>query len=49
MGTADDTQTILTFVAAGHGVGLLPRYIADPDDRLELVLDDAPDKVSKPV
>ncbi|KZB69841.1 MULTISPECIES: LysR family transcriptional regulator [Thalassospira] len=46
---ADDSQTVLAFVAAGHGLGLLPRYMADLDDRLELVFDDKLGEVSKPV
>lgn len=46
---ADDSQTVLAFVAAGHGLGLLPRYMADPDERLELVFDDELGEVSKPV
>lgn len=46
---ADDSQTVLAFVAAGHGLGLLPRYMADLDDRLELVFDDTLGEVSKPV
>lgn len=46
---ADDSQTVLAFVAAGHGLGLLPRYIADPDERLELILDDTLNEISKPV
>ncbi len=46
---ADDSQTVLAFVAAGHGLGLLPRYMADLDDRLELVFDDKLGDVSKPV
>ncbi|MDG4720320.1 MULTISPECIES: LysR family transcriptional regulator [Thalassospira] len=46
---ADDTQTVLAFVAAGHGLGLLPRYMADLDDRLEMVFDDKLAEVSKPV
>lgn len=47
--TADDSQTVLAFVAAGHGLGLLPRYLADMDDRLERVVDDKLGEVSKPV
>jgi DNA-binding transcriptional LysR family regulator len=46
---ADDSQTVLAFVAAGHGLGLLPRYMADEDDRLEVVADDNLAEVSKPV
>lgn len=46
---ADDTQTVLAFVAAGHGLGLLPRYMADSDDRLEMIFDDKLGEVSKPV
>ncbi|WP_417805685.1 LysR family transcriptional regulator [Thalassospira lucentensis] len=46
---ADDTQTVQAFVAAGHGLGLLPRYMADEDDRLEMIVDDSLAKVSKPV
>ncbi len=46
---ADDSQTVRAFVAAGHGLGLLPRYMADVDDRLERVFDDAPGEISKPV
>ena len=46
---ADDTQTVHAFVVAGYGLGLLPCYMADEDDRLERVKgDDFPD-VSKPV
>ncbi|MBL4858637.1 MAG: LysR family transcriptional regulator, partial [Erythrobacter sp.] len=29
--------------------GLLPRYLADEDDRLELVTDDVTNELSKPV
>lgn len=46
---ADDTQTVQAFVAAGHGLGLLPRYMADSDERLELVFDDEQAEISKPV
>ncbi|WP_430474803.1 LysR family transcriptional regulator [Thalassospira lucentensis] len=46
---ADDSQTILAFVAAGHGLALLPRYMADLDDRLEIVIDDKKGEASKPV
>lgn len=46
---SDDTQTVLAFVAAGYGLGLLPRYLADEDDRLELVTDDVTNELSKPV
>ncbi|MET4731677.1 DNA-binding transcriptional LysR family regulator [Thalassospira sp. MBR-102] len=34
---ADDTESVRQFIAAGHGVGVLPRYLADGDDRLELI------------
>ncbi|URK18037.1 LysR family transcriptional regulator [Thalassospira sp. GO-4] len=34
---ADDTETVRQFIAAGHGVGVLPRYLGDKDDRLELI------------
>tara|TARA_B100000674_G_scaffold477817_1_gene474116 strand:- start:10297 stop:11196 length:900 start_codon:yes stop_codon:yes gene_type:complete len=46
---ADDTQTVQAFVATGHGLGLLPRYMADEDDRLEVVADDSLAELSKPV
>lgn len=34
---ADDTETVRQFIAAGHGVGVLPRYFGDQDDELELI------------
>jgi len=34
---ADDTETVRQFIAAGHGVGVLPRYFGDRDDELELI------------
>jgi len=46
---ADDSQTVMAFVSAGHGLGLLPRYMADLDDCLELIADDEFGEVSKPV
>ncbi|PKR57197.1 LysR family transcriptional regulator [Thalassospira lohafexi] len=34
---ADETETVRQFIAAGHGVGVLPRYLGDKDDELELI------------
>ncbi|NIY76183.1 LysR family transcriptional regulator [Thalassospira sp. HF15] len=34
---ADDTETVRQFIAAGHGVGVLPRYLGDQDEELELI------------
>ncbi|MDG4720318.1 MULTISPECIES: LysR family transcriptional regulator [Thalassospira] len=34
---AGDTETVRQFIVAGHGVGVLPRYLGDLDDRLELI------------
>ena len=34
---ADDTESVRQFIAAGHGVGVLPRYLADGDSRLDLI------------
>jgi DNA-binding transcriptional LysR family regulator len=34
---ADETETVRQFITAGHGVGVLPRYLGDKDDELELI------------
>ncbi|WP_033069414.1 LysR family transcriptional regulator [Thalassospira australica] len=34
---SDETETVRQFITAGHGVGVLPRYLGDKDDELELI------------
>ncbi|AJD51275.1 transcriptional regulator, LysR family [Thalassospira xiamenensis M-5 = DSM 17429] len=46
---ADDTETVRSFIVAGYGLGILPRYIGDEDKRLELVLRDDDCEISRPV
>ena len=46
---ADDTETVRSFIAAGYGLGILPRYIGDEDRRLELIVNDEDCDISKPV